>query len=265
MNIKALLLSAAAVFCLTTAAQAQIFTDTTGFTNWYTGNSTSGTLTKGVNTLDWSPAASANGGTNQAIGRSFTETTLADGQTMTFSFDWTQDTTSSGIIRVGLYDRSAAAIGADGWNNPTGGTFSGYYTFVRDNGGGNNTAREETGIFATGTGTLIGGTDLATNATVYDLGTATYNVTFSLTRTGTSIASSFLIMEGATERFNVSGTDTSGIYTVFDTAAIRIAGGTGTLDNLSLTLSPVPEPSTYALLGMGLVGVVVAARRRRLA
>lgn len=246
---------------------AQLVNDSSDFTNWYQGNA-DGVLNKAGANLVWTPAAPANNSTNQIIGRSFTETTLAVGQTITFSFDWTQSVASAAIIRVGLANRSASAIAADGWNNTAGGTYDSYYTFIRDNDATGNTPRKESGTFGTTSGILVGGANLTGgNTTLFDLvqnGTVTYNVTYSVTLTsGTSISSSFIIMEGATQRFNVSGTDSSGIISTFDTAAIRVAGGTGTFDNILVTTSSIPEPSTYAALaGLGVLGMAALRRRR---
>jgi hypothetical protein len=37
------------------------------------------------------------------------------------------------------------------------------------------------------------------------------------------------------------------------------------LDQIALQVAPVPEPSTYALFGLGLIGVAYVIRRRRAA
>ncbi len=54
--------------------------------------------------------------------------------------------------------------------------------------------------------------------------------------------------------------NTAGTYSYFFTSA-AVHNWTG---NLNVAVAPVPEPETYALMGLGLVGLL-AARRRKMA
>lgn len=57
----------------------------------------------------------------------------------------------------------------------------------------------------------------------------------------------------------------AGVNTIY--AQVRDSGfSTGVLlSNFTFTSAPIPEPSTYALFGLGALGLVAAARRRRAA
>ena len=65
-------------------------------------------------------------------------------------------------------------------------------------------------------------------------------------------------MEGATVRYSVGGSQTSGTQlTDFDAAMLRVDSGTALFDNVQLTV--IPEPSAALLSGLGLLALL---RRR---
>ena len=41
-----------------------------------------------------------------------------------------------------------------------------------------------------------------------------------------------------------------------------IAGVQSMMDNVTLNVTPIPEPSTFALAGLGLAGLLIFRRRR---
>jgi hypothetical protein len=55
---------------------------------------------------------------------------------------------------------------------------------------------------------------------------------------------------------------TSG-YLASNPTSTYASGGTWRFDMVTVSASPIPEPSTYAMLALGLLGVTAAARRRR--
>jgi hypothetical protein len=52
-----------------------------------------------------------------------------------------------------------------------------------------------------------------------------------------------------------------GLAAFAETRSVTFAGTEAAFDNIAIT--PIPEPSTYALMGFGLAGLAAAARRRK--
>lgn len=132
-TLKTNLLGAVSFALLTATSQGTVvFTDTfdSGTGSWFTGGST-GTLLNTSGQLDWSTSGTNNETYN--IGRSFSSQTIAVGETIRLTMDYTQNAaTASDIIRVGLFDVTNA-IAANEWSTGSGaGAFSGYYGFIRD-------------------------------------------------------------------------------------------------------------------------------------
>jgi hypothetical protein len=60
--------------------------------------------------------------------------------------------------------------------------------------------------------------------------------------------------------FTVTPSTTLGVGTY--TLSFYGAGGRNVVGTVTSTISPVPEPETYSLIGVGLVGMLLARRRK---
>lgn len=256
----------AGVVALAGTSQAGvIFNDTfaSGTGAWYRANSGTGagTLSNASGELSWSWNANSS---REVIGRSFSSQTVGVGDTLRLSFDFRQTVASVSILRAGLFDVTNPII-ADNWAASGDiGAWSGYYTFVRDDSATGNISRQESG--ATASASLyptLGGTSLTTDLTQYDInqdGTVTYKGVFEVTRTSlTQIDTLFTLSSGATTHFSITGT-TSIVQGSFDTAVLRIAGGTALFDNIKV--ESIPEPASLALAGLGMLLVIAACIAR---
>ena len=265
-SIKSSTLAAASLALLVTTSHATVILNDTfdsGTGGWFRAG-TDGTLANDSGQLSWSPD---NDAIREVIGKSFTTQTLAVGETISLTFDYTQTTAATGnIFRVGFYN-VATPIAADGWG--TGGTlvgaFSGYNGFIRDNSGSANTIRTESGTAnnQVTTGPSIGGTQLATisgNNTQFDILQDTqYKVLFELTRSSsTQMDAVFNLtsLDGLTTYHNITGS-TSTVQDDFNTVVLRSIVPV-LYDNIEVSV--IPEPSA-ALLGS--LGLLALLRRRR--
>ena len=264
MKFRILPTTIASLFLGTALSHATtVFTDTfdSGTGDWYKA-STTGVLSNSSGKLSW---AENDNGVPEVIARSFTSQTLAVGETirLTFDFSWTT-TNNANILRAGLYN-TTTAITADNWAGSDAiGPWEGYYSFVRDSSNSNNVARRDSGASTSNAaGPMNAGTEIgnvATNFNINDNGTVTYQGMFEVTRaTATTTTTLFTLTEGTTERFNVTGTTTT-LYNTFDAVVIKTGADAPVALFDNVQVSVIPEPGAAAL---GALGLLALLRRRR--
>jgi hypothetical protein len=267
---KNLLIAAATLMTVSLASHAAttVFTDTfdSGTGAWHKAG-TLGTLTNASGQLSWTEDTAT--GMGQVIGRSFSTQTIDVGQSIEFTFAYTRTAGNLGVLRVGMFNLTDPITSND-WANDADNAWSGYYTFIRDN--GTNLARVHnqsgmavpgggTGTDATLNGPTFAGAEMtvtsggATNTTV---GANTqYQGSYLVTRTATGIETLFTLSDGVTTLYSVAANTTT-TFTNFNTVAMRVSEGTVLFDNVQVTF--IPEPSAALLGGLGLLALL---RRRR--
>jgi hypothetical protein len=104
-------------------------------------------------------------------------------------------------------------------------------------------------------GTIVYGADL-TIGTTYNIG-ALYNFVAGATNdTAQLFVNSVAYVAGLT-----TGTDASSLTSILIRQGSNGQGAAGSIDNLSVTVAPIPEPATWMLMGLGLL--IGAQRLRR--
>jgi len=261
----------AAVFASAQLASATVvFTDTfdSGTGAWHTGG-TLGTLANDSQQLSWTPGAAT--GMRQVIGRSFATQTIAVGEEIEFTFDYTRTAGNLGILRVGLFNLTDP-ISANDWANDSDNAWNGYYTFIRSS--TSNLARVDfqDGMAVPGGGTglnssitngpTFAGGDMTVTAGGGDFSTVALNTQYQgrylITRTETGIETLFTLSQGSTTLYSVAA-NTTMTFSDFNTAAIRVSEGTVLFDNMQVTF--IPEPSAALLGGLGLLTLLLRRRR----
>lgn len=212
---------------------------------------------------------------DRIFSRSFTETTLGAGDSLSLTFDFTPGAGNS-IYRLGLFDVGTAATITDGFlgqsANSTIGK-DGYYTMFGSNTFGGAVRRETVASGAV----MGGGTNLTTaplSAPTTTFAGTLVSVVFTLTNTGTSAAPVISFVSelhsgaGGTGSiiYTMSGTQSTSALNKFDNIIFYNGGTQMTLDNVKLTYTTaaVPEPGSFAAIaGVAALGAMGLRRKRR--
>jgi hypothetical protein len=192
------------------------------------------------------------------IWTNFAGVTLNPGDSLTLSFDYrfTQnpaDTASQ--FRVGLFNNG-------GTNNTEGNDFG--YGFATNVGLNSSTG---TNVWEEGVGTsILGGSPGGivafgtAGASVNSPNTGAHSVVYTMTRNLSGGLDFSASIDGG---LAATGTDATPATTTFHVLAIGEGGVTldYNLDNIQLEYTPVPEPSTLAVVGLGGFGLLLARRK----
>lgn len=299
MHMKKTLLSLlAASSLIAVTAQAQTIVDDnfadldrtkTGAldADWWSSSSTSGNSVE----IDATGLGLVSGTSGRGIHATFTPTTLAIGDTITATVNFTTPTTiGSGAspFRFAWMDFNNAGLAADllsasgaGNENPLYVGQPGYMVDLDVNTGATSDFQFREHDTASTLGRFLGTTTEWINlgSSAPDLGytfaaNSPYTVTYAISLTVTGMTLNVSLIDGAST-YSYSAEDTSGLANNFGMFGIwvnsNIFGSTTasdpdngiTLTNFKVELTTVPEPATYAaILGLAVLGFVAYRRRR---
>ncbi len=240
----------------------------------FSDNNANGWYASVSGSLDASSGAMAvTAGRAAQIALTTPSTLVSVGDTITFTFDVSFATSGNADngFRFGLFDSNGgnlpSANGATGYDN-----YLGFIATTNPGATGGSPVKFWSRDPANINGALItsiGAFDqvgVNGGSTTGAFPTATFlNATLSYTRTADGLDLSYSLYNGATELQSHSISLTAPSTYTFDVLALSGISTIGafTLDNVSVDLTTIPEPSTYALVvGAGMLGLVAWRRRR---
>lgn len=194
---------------------------------------------------------------------------LSVGDTLTASFtlSGTAIANAADTLRIGLYNSGGTRVSADtsGIADAAFNSYTGYGLWANMGTGSNSTdlvqrTSSSTTLFAGGAHSNV----VSSTAPLGYSAATTYTLTFEIEYTSeSSVSLTFTDSNG----YSKTAVDTSGLVTSFDTFALFLGSGSVetafTVDNIHITTTSIPEPSSVATLaGLGVLGLVISRRRR---
>ncbi len=213
---------------------------------------------------------------------------VGDYVSLTVTFNSSTMTANNGYLLTGLYNTMGTVATANLANTVVGGPnaddtgYAGLLDFntyangstkwYEKNGGA--TANNEMAYYsamAAGTYTQVLPGSYSPSTAGVLLGGVNYTMTYTITKAagGNTISTVIKNTDTSAVMDNWSLTDSSGLYNSFDELDFGFYGKNGTLPNpgvniLDITvMTNIPEPATFALAGLGLLGLLIVRRARR--